>query len=252
MAMFGNKFRLPDSQFQPAPTYQTPGIGDGLSTNASYLDPQMQAAIEAAPAQPQKIGTGRMIAGYIGDALARWGGLQPTFAPVMLQQQQERMKAAQAERERQHEREDYVWKLQQKAQFPDGGSDPDLIQLQAIADDPNRPASQRETARRQIELRNDPIVNVSLGGRDFAGPRSLFLNGGRQPSAPAPSSSLPDASQGGFMTAAQAKAIGQGVNFREWQQRNGTPVLVNSPEEMASLPAGTIVISPDGRRGVKR
>lgn len=59
-------------------------------------------------------------------------------------------------------------------------------------------------------------------------------------------------SDGGFMTPDQARAIGQGTNFLGWQKRFGTPVMVRSAEEAASLPAGTIIMSPDGRRGVKR
>ena len=62
----------------------------------------------------------------------------------------------------------------------------------------------------------------------------------------------PIAYQGPHLTAAQARSIGQGTNFLQWQKREGTPVLVTSPEEAASLPAGTIMVSPDGRQGVKR
>ena len=71
--------------------------------------------------------------------------------------------------------------------------------------------------------------------------------------APAPSGGpAPVAYQGPHLTAAQARSIGQGVNFLQWQKREGTPVLVTSPEEAASLPPGTIMVSPDGRQGVKR
>ena len=76
-----------------------------------------------------------------------------------------------------------------------------------------------------------------------------------QQSAPSPapaSGPAPITYQGPHLTAAQARSIGQGVNFLQWQKREGTPVLVTSPEEAASLPAGTIMVSPDGRQGVKR
>lgn len=63
---------------------------------------------------------------------------------------------------------------------------------------------------------------------------------------------LPQPADSGFMTPDQARAIGQGTNFLGWQKRFGTPVMVRSAEEAASLPAGTIIMSPDGRRGVKR
>jgi len=82
---------------------------------------------------------------------------------------------------------------------------------------------------------------------------ALNLGGGMQPAANAPQPvDGGQPSDGGFMTPDQARAIGQGTNFLGWQKRFGTPVMVRSAEEAASLPAGTIIMSPDGRRGVKR
>lgn len=72
------------------------------------------------------------------------------------------------------------------------------------------------------------------------------------PSAATPATPQTQGSVGEFMTAGQARSMAQGTDFIGWQKRFGTPVLVNSPEEAASLPAGTIMVSPDGRRGVKR
>lgn len=87
---------------------------------------------------------------------------------------------------------------------------------------------------------------------------ALSLGGGPAATMGAPAAPMqaPGAqgrpADGGFMTLDQAKAIGQGTNFLGWQKRFGTPVMVRNPQEAASLPAGTIIMSPDGRRGVKR
>lgn len=53
----------------------------------------------------------------------------------------------------------------------------------------------------------------------------------------------------GFARLAQSMGPQGAINY---QRQHGVPVLVNSPEEMARLPQGTLVISPDGRTGVKR
>lgn len=39
--------------------------------------------------------------------------------------------------------------------------------------------------------------------------------------------------------------------FLQWQQQHNVPVKVTSPEQLAALPPGTLVVSPDGRTGVK-
>ena len=46
-------------------------------------------------------------------------------------------------------------------------------------------------------------------------------------------------------------SLGGPQQFLQWQQKYGTVVQVSSPEELAALPAGTRVRSPDGREGVK-
>lgn len=40
--------------------------------------------------------------------------------------------------------------------------------------------------------------------------------------------------------------------FLKWQQRFNIPVRVSTPEEAAAMPAGTIIMSPDGRTKVKQ
>lgn len=61
--------------------------------------------------------------------------------------------------------------------------------------------------------------------------------------------------QGGFADIGSATQMIQQMGpqgFLQWQQQHGTPVVVQSPEEMNALPPGTKVRSPDGREGVKR
>lgn len=53
------------------------------------------------------------------------------------------------------------------------------------------------------------------------------------------------------LTAAEAATMIQSANpqqFLAWQQRFNIPILVNSPEEAAALPSGTLLTSPDGRQ----
>ena len=84
--------------------------------------------------------------------------------------------------------------------------------------------------------------------------RRSALNLGAQPPAPSPQASSPQGQQyqGPHMTVDQARSIGQGTNFLAWQKKAGTPVMVNTPEEASALPAGTLMVTPDGRTGVKR
>ena len=68
----------------------------------------------------------------------------------------------------------------------------------------------------------------------------------------------PPASPDGRNTFAEAAQAGQLIQsmgapgFLRWQQQNQVPVLVRTPEDMAALPVGTMVLSADGRTGVKR
>lgn len=132
--------------------------------------------------------------------------------------------------------------------------------LEAGGYQPGTPEYQQQV-RSMIERKNDPFITANLPSGDFyAGPQSGFgqlLKGGDpqispQPGAggnPAPATAGPGVPH---LTVEQMRSIGQGVNFSEWQRREGTPVLITTPEEMAQVPSGTMVISLDGRRGVKK
>ena len=113
---------------------------------------------------------------------------------------------------------------------------------------------------------DNPWITATLpDGNFYSGPaRGLAATfGGNEPKgggqsispqpgavgSPAPATAGPGVPH---LTVDQMRSIGQGVDFAKWQQREGTPVLVTSPEEMARVPVGTMVISPYGRRGVKK
>lgn len=130
--------------------------------------------------------------------------------------------------------------------------------LEAGGYQPGTPEYQAQV-RNMITAKNDPFVTATLPTGDFfAGRQSAFgqyLKGGDQTVSPSPGAvvSPPPASAGPgvpHLTVDQMGAFGS--MFPQWQKREGTPVLVTSAEEMARVPVGTLVISPDGRRGVKK
>lgn len=132
--------------------------------------------------------------------------------------------------------------------------------LQASGVLPGTPEWQQAMQRR-VSNQLDPFVNTQLpGGGFYSGPRSLFeaqLGGGDQPSG-TPGAVAPPASQSGpanFADYASARAMVTSMGaqgFLAWQGKHGVGVRVSSPEEMAALPKGTKVISPDGREGIKQ
>ena len=262
MAMFGSMgAKRSPFDFKPQ-VYGTPGIGDGLPGATpmggvgDFISPETRNILDTAP--PAKAGFGaRDVVGIIGDALSAMGGGQGVYTQMKLRERDTQQRLQMAQQQRQADMEDWRAKFDYERQFPKaGGSEPDVIQLQRIADDPNQPESVRKAARDRVTSMNDPIVNVSLGGRDFAGPRSLFLGsqGGGDPRiSPQPVAQNPAPTVGSgapHLTIDQMGAFGS--MFPKWQQREKVPVLVTSAAEMARVPKGTMVISPDGRRGVKQ
>lgn len=116
-----------------------------------------------------------------------------------------------------------------------------------------------ERAEQYLDGIIDPEIIVPMPEGPYVGPRSqlsrtLGEGGGLQsgPVGGAPPTAPP---QGGYVDSGSAGQLIKSMGprgFLQWQQTHGTPVLVRSPEEMASLPAGTAVVSPDGRAGVKK
>ena len=126
---------------------------------------QMPAPVPAA--EPQKIGTGRMIAGYVGDALAQLGGLRGNFAPAMQQHQELVQRARQAQVQRQQEMADWVAKQQWERNNPkpinnDTANDFEYIKG-VLGEGP---------ARQWLQNKTDPIISVPVPGGTYMGPRS--------------------------------------------------------------------------------
>lgn len=91
--------------------YDAPGIGDGMEEARR----RMVAQPADAPQKPKFFGqggTGRNIAGYIGDALLQMSGMQPIYQPTMLANAQQASEAQRAEAARFAAMEDYRAKKQ--------------------------------------------------------------------------------------------------------------------------------------------
>ena len=226
-------------------------IDPGMSMPSQMPMPTPQAP------EPQKMGTGRMIAGAVGDALAQWAGMQPTFGPAMRQHQEMLRRAQQQQQQRMADRDDYVWKLQQKAQFPDPVSphywETNDGSLGMVGPDGKPTILYKDPTPKINWIKADngdgtfDLVPVGPDGPISPKGGDPGLGGAGSTPAPSPSS-------GGFMTADQYNTVRQGLGsgFGAWQSKYQVPVLVKSAEEMALLPSGTPVLSPDGRRGVKK
>ncbi|WP_397586804.1 hypothetical protein [Sphingobium fuliginis] len=121
----------------------------------------------APAADTGKIGTGRMIAGYVGDALAQLGGLRGNFAPAMQQHQEALRRAQQAQLQRQAEMQDWVAKEQWERANPkpinnDTANDFSYIE-QTLG---------RDSALQWLKNKTDPIVSIPVPGGTYLGPRS--------------------------------------------------------------------------------
>lgn len=66
--------------------------------------------------------TGSLVAGTIGDALAQWAGMRPTFGPMLAQRQQQALELAAEQRQRADQ-----WTMWQRQQEYDAGQ-PRLFQ----------------------------------------------------------------------------------------------------------------------------
>lgn len=118
MVMFGalGKRRGP---FDP-PEYGTPGIGADIGAppmaDPGLGIPMPQAPVAAAMDKP-KFGAWDAV-GAIGDGLQALGGGQGTYLPLLLRQNQERQRAAEAAEQAQAERNDWLWKETWKRDNP--------------------------------------------------------------------------------------------------------------------------------------
>lgn len=77
-----------------------------------------------------------------------------------------------------------------------------------------------------------------------------------QPGSPLPQQATADQpNEGGFALASDAVRLIQSMGpqgFLNWQKTHGVAVEVQSPQDAANLPPGTLMRTPDGRTGVKR
>lgn len=223
------------------------------------IDPgmSMPSQMPAPAAMPEKR-PGASFAGIAADFLAGMAGQQGPYAAQVQHQRalQERQKLA--EQQRMAERDDYVWKLQQKAQFPDPVSphywETNDGSLGMVGPDGKPTILYKDPTPKINWIRADngdgtqSLIPVGANGPIDAKGGDPGLGGAGGQPAPSPSAGpgVP------HLTVDQMRSMSQGINFSDWQRREGTPVLVTSAEEMARVPAGTMVISLDGRRGVKR
>jgi hypothetical protein len=113
-------------------------------------------------------------------------------------------------------------------------------------------------ADKYLQGQIDPEIVVPTPTGPYVGPRSQLSatigEGGGQQSGPV-GGTPPPAPQGSFADMSGAGDLIRSMGakgFLDWQQRHGTPVMVSGPEDMAKLPSGTKVVSPDGRTGVKK
>lgn len=258
MAMFGG-FSRSRSPFQAQPPLTTPGIGDGLpgaTPMGSYISPETRSILDNAPPAKPGFGTKDVI-GIIGDALSAAGGGQGVYTQMKLQDRQRERMLEQAQLQRQADMQDWVAKERYKADHP---TTPQPTEFERVLDAAGfSPEEKLRLLQQRARNTADPLQAVKTYGADgseglqFIRPSQMqgggdpSLGGAGSPPAPSPSADLRD-----FITPDQMRSIAGGTNFQKWQQQMQTPVLVRSAEEMAGLPAGTLVVSPDGRRGVKK
>lgn len=151
MAMFGNRKTSFGAMEQPDPY----GVSDAGPAIASPM-PQIS------PAAPNvKTGGGINWAGVIADTLSGLAGQEPTFAPILLQQQQQ-------DHQRQQGWED--WRRQYDYQV----ANPKAINNDTVNDYNFRVQTLgKKAADDWLASQGDPPVTVTLpGNRVYSGPRS--------------------------------------------------------------------------------
>lgn len=280
-------FNLPQSPFDMRPLdYSTPGIGDGVSQPAApfvwgqggaRLSPEQIAREQDVAAALLASGSDTSPVGHWTQGLAR--SLNGLMGGIRQNRANKREEAANADRSAMiaqmlgPDNADLAGAvssgdkvlaslagdiMERRSPKPRNPFEFEQM-LEAGGYQPGTPEYQAQV-RNMITAKNDPFVTATLPTGDFfAGRQSAFgdyLRGGGDQTispSPGPVGSPPPASAGPgvpHLTVDQMGAFGS--MFPQWQKREGTPVLVTSAEEMARVPVGTMVISPDGRRGVKK
>lgn len=136
-----------------------------------------------------------------------------------------------------------------KAQQPKQ-AEPDAYERTLAAQNilPGTPEYIAAMSRRQAYF-DDPIVNASVGGRDFFGPRSTLLQnlgGGGQSISPQPVDAPASPAGGGFMTLGQFQSMQGAHTFKPGHPAWATPVQITGDADYDRLPSGKTFIGPDG------
>lgn len=169
-------------------------VGGAFGGQIKPLDePQMNyTQFQQQPAKKQAFfgqgGAGRNIAGYIGDALAQLGGLQPQFAPAMRDQREFQQRMALDE-----QRRNAPQQVGNDLVVPDGQGGFKVVyqgqreqaplEIDRLADAAGIPQDQRSTYYRQaLDNKVNPIQAVPYtdeagnSGLQFIRPRSMAPN----------------------------------------------------------------------------
>lgn len=175
------------------------------------------APMPAPPApEPQKMGTGRMIAGYIGDALAQLGGMRGNFMPAMQQHQEMMRRAQQQQAQRQAEREDWLWKQEWERANPAPRAPTEFERMLEAAgfSDAEKLSLIQQRARNTA----DPMQAVTTYGPDgsqglqFIRPSQMVggAKGGGQGVSPSPGSASPNPAIGTILPDPRKAGAGSG------------------------------------------
>lgn len=219
--LFGGGYKRP---------YDTPGIGDGMEQARRQM-----IANPAEPPQKPKFfgegGTGRNIAGYIGDALLQMSGMQPIYQPTMMNRAQSAAEMQREEAKRFAGLEDYKLKKQIDQQY----DTPEATSFERTLDAAGITGEQRIKLLRQ-KAENDAmgaLVAVDKTNPDGSVERVYMrpgsMGGGQAPAAPVgklrPIGVSSQPAQGGnIVTKADAAklkaAYGEGP-YRAWLQKFG-------------------------------
>jgi hypothetical protein len=167
--------KLDDAESIMFPASQR-GLFGGVPTQ--MVAPQEQQ--EGKPKFFGRGGTGRAIAGSIGDALLQMNGMQPIYAPTVEAQRDERAKMQMMQAKRQQEWDDWVAQQQYKRENPEPVNNDTVNDYGFI-----KQRLGEEAADNYLRNLGDPYVTTPLpGNRYYAGPRSgmgAALGGGAEP-----------------------------------------------------------------------
>lgn len=192
-------------------------------------------------------GTGRNIAGYIGDYLAQLGGGQPIFAPAM----QRKQEMQQYENQRQQQVADWLAKEDYKRRNPE----PSPIARDLAAYQGFTPEQKAQYGELQ-DLKAGPVTVSLPNGFVYSGNRSGLadaLGGGvqsAQPQAPVPAPTMGANGNPQFLTPEQLAATEQSMGKAKtdaWRLRNRIPLAKTINGTTYYEIGGKIYDNPEGR-----